>query len=1020
MKKYICLILCLLASIGVWAEKIQVSGVVNDIGGALIGASVMEKGTSNGTVTDMDGQFELTVEKGASIEISYMGYQSKTVSTKGKTVFNITLEEDSKLLEDVVVVGYGTMKKRDITGSISSLGENELMGNKPVNVATALQGKVSGLEVVTSSEPGSASNIRIRGASTLNAEGATPLFIVDGMEMDNIDNIAPADIASIEVLKDAASAAIYGSKSANGVIIITTKSGTSSKPTVNIGYSLKTSQIARTLPQMNRRQTIDYDILRAYLQGTQPSAYVIDTLNPSFMNDFYYQDVLFRNGFTHQLDASISGKSEKVNYFLGHSFMQDDGIQLNTWNRRGTIRANVDYLPHNNVTIGTRVSLSLGANRATPTGARNNLLSRPASMAMVLPDGTYAPVIANRNNPLAWSNICTNNNKYYSLNFNEFVEWRIIDGLRFKASIAASYYQNNYRYFAPALLLASQIPESQNKHTTSLRWTQEDVLTYSKTFNKDHSVNAMAGFSIQGYTNEYVQLSATDNISEAIETSYAFNQIDMNKTYHYRTENRLVSFFARAGYSYKSRYLLNANVRVDGSSRFGAKKRWGAFPSVSVGWRLSEESWMEWSKPALTDFKLRYSFGITGNQTASDYAARSGYSTIAYADYIGIYATQLENDLLGWESTAQHNVGVDWSMFNNRLSLVFDWYQKETSNVLFNLNLPGTTGFSSSYANIGNISNKGIEVSLSGHMIKTRDFDWKASVNFAFNRNRMWNIPSENKTITNEVYIIDNGYALGTMYGYKALAIFPYDQSNAFTDDWVQLTPIFDERDRFVRYELNGQPYTGTVNQLRYNNASGTVFKGGDVMWDDLNHDGIINDDDRQLIGCGQPDFIGGFYTEFRWKGLTISAFFNFSFGGDIYNRYEANRNDHKWSALTVASPYNVANSWLAPGDIAKYPIPSSTRNTVDNTRLNSSLWIEDGSYIRLKNLKIAYSLPKAATTKMRMQDWTFSVMLQDFFTWTNYSGFDPEVTSSGFSLGYDNYCYPKSKSVLVGMNLTF
>lgn len=652
MKKYICLILCLFASIGVWAEKIQVSGVVNDIGGVLIGASVMEKGTSNGTVTDMDGQFELTVEKGASIEISYMGYQSKTVSTKGKTVFNITLEEDSKLLEDVVVVGYGTMKKRDITGSISSLGENELMGNKPVNVATALQGKVSGLEVVTSSEPGSASNIRIRGASTLNAEGATPLFIVDGMEMDNIDNIAPADIASIEVLKDAASAAIYGSKSANGVIIITTKSGTSSKPTVNIGYSLKTSHIARTLPQMNRRQTIDYDILRAYLQGTQPSAYVIDTLNPSFMNDFYYQDVLFRNGFTHQLDASISGKSEKVNYFLGHSFMQDDGIQLNTWNRRGTIRANVDYLPHNNVTIGTRVSLSLGANRVTPTGARNNLLSRPASMAMVLPDGTYAPVIANRNNPLAWSELCTNNNKYYSLNFNEFVEWRIIDGLRFKASIAASYYQNNYRYFAPALLLASQIPESQNKHTTSLRWTQEDVLTYSKTFNKDHSVNAMAGFSIQGYTNEYVQLSATDNISEAIETSYAFNQIDMNKTYHYRTENRLVSFFARAGYSYKSRYLLNANVRVDGSSRFGAQKRWGAFPSVSAGWRLSEESWMEWSKPALTDFKLRYSFGITGNQTASDYAARSGYSTIAYADYIGIYATQLENDLLGWESTA--------------------------------------------------------------------------------------------------------------------------------------------------------------------------------------------------------------------------------------------------------------------------------------------------------------------------------------------------------------------------------
>ena len=1020
MKKYLCIVFCLLTVTCAWAEKERVSGVVSDNTNPLIGATVVEKGTENGTVTDLDGNFELTIEKGAVLVVSYMGYQTKNVATKGKSVLKIELEEDSKMLEDVVVVGYGTMKKRDVTGSISSLGEKELMGNKPVNVATALQGKVSGLEVVTSSEPGSASNIRIRGASTLNAEGSTPLFIVDGMEVENIDDIAPADIASIEVLKDAASAAIYGSKSANGVIIITTKSGATSKPSVNIGYSLRVSKIARTLPQMNRRQAIDYDILRAYLQGTQPSAYVIDTLNPSFANDFYYQDVLFRTGLTHQADVSVSGKTDKVKYFIGHSFMQDDGIQINTWNRRGTIRANVDYTPHKSVTIGTRVAMSLGSNRVTPGGARNNLLSRPPSMAMEMPDGTYAPVIANRNNPLAWSNICTNNNKYYNINFNEFVEWRIIDGLRFKASISGSYYQNNYRYFAPALLLASQIPESQNKNTTSFRWTQEDVLTFNRTFKKDHSLNLMAGFSIQGYQNEYVQIGATDNISEAIETSYAFNKIDMNKTFHYRTENRLVSFFARAGYSYKSRYLINANVRADGSSRFGRKKRWGAFPSVSVGWRLSEEKWMGWAKPVLSDFKLRYSFGITGNQTASDYAARSMYSTIAYADYIGIYATKLENDQLGWESTMQHNVGLDWSMFNNRLTIALDLYKKETSNVLFNLNLPGTTGFTNTYANVGNISNKGIEFTVSGHMIKTKDFDWKASINFAFNKNKMWNIPPENKTITNEVYIIDNGYALGTMYGYKAVQIFQYDQSNAFTDDWVQLTPIFDSKDRFVRYELDGVPYTGKVNQLRYNNAKGEVFRGGDVMWDDVNHDGVINDDDRQVIGCGQPDFIGGFSSEFRWKGLTISAFFNFSVGGEIYNRYEASRNDHKWSSLTVASPYNVANSWQAPGDVALYPIPSSVRNSVDNTRLNSSLWVENGSYLRLKNLKVAYSLPKVVTTRCRMQDWTFSVMLQDFFTWTNYSGFDPEVTSSGFSLGYDNYCYPKSKSILVGMNITF
>ncbi len=1001
------------------AQTVLINGIVEDASGPLTGATVRTTDQKSATITDIDGKFHLDIVSGSSLIISFVGYQSKTVNTKGKTTFRVLLEEDSKALEEVVVVGYGTMKKRDLTGSISSLGETDLVANKPINVANALQGKISGLEIVTASEPGSTSDYRIRGASTLNSEGATPLFIVDGTEVDNIDNIAPSDIASIEVLKDAASAAIYGSKSANGVIIITTKHG-EGKPSVSLNYSLRVSQIARKIPQMNRQQTIDYDILRAYLQGTATTAYVNDTLNPSFACDNYYQDLLFHTGLTHQVDVSLSGSFDKMHYYVSNSYMDDDGIQLNTYNRRAAARINVDYKPHPKVTVSTHASLNIGGNRQTPGGARNNLLSRPATMTMLMNDGSYAPVIANRNNPLAWSYLCTNNTKNFGVNFNEYISYNILPELTVKASLAGSYSQNNLRYFAPGLLLSSQIPESQNRHTTSLRWAQEDVITYNKTFQQAHSVNAMVGFSLQGYNSEYARISAKENISEAIETSYAFNTIDMNNTYHYQTENRMASFFARLGYSYKGRYLLNANVRADGSSRFGRDKRWGVFPSVSVGWRFSDEKWFSWAKPTLSDAKIRYSYGMTGNQTAGDYAALSSYTTIAYADYIGIYAAQLENSALGWETTMQHNIGLDLALFNNRLSLVLDLYKKDTRDVLFNMSLPGTTGFSSSYFNVGNISNKGIEFTLSGHIIKTRDFDWKASLNFAFNSNRMYNIPSENVSIANEVYIIDNGYTLGSMYGYKALSIFPYDQSNAFTPEWEQLTPIFDSRDRFSHYELNGSPYDGEVKQLRYATQSGEVFKGGDVMWDDLNHDGIINDDDRQIIGCGQPLFIGGFNTEFRWKGLSISAFFSYSAGGDIYNRYEASRNDHKWSTLTCASPVNVANSWQAPGDIAKYPIPSSARNVVENTRLNSSLWIEDGSYIRLKNLKVAYSLPKNWCKAMHMSDWTFSLMMQDFFTWTNYSGFDPEVRSSGFSIGYDNYCYPKAKAVLCGTNITF
>ncbi len=1027
MKRLGILALLMAIIFPLFAQKVLVSGKVEDLGGTgpIIGASVLEKGTSNGTITDIDGNFSLEVGKGSSIIISYMGYLTQTIQVKSTKPLRVMLEEDSKQLEEVVVVGYGTMKKRDVTGSITSIAEKNLLENKPMNIATALQGKVSGLEIVTASEPGSESNYRIRGASTLSAEGSTPLFIVDGAEVDNIDNISPADIASIEVLKDAASAAIYGSKSANGVIIISTKQGMSSKPVLNVGYSLKISNLSRTLPQMNRRQCIDFDILRSYLQGSSGnSVYVNDSLNPSFADDNYYQDILFRTGLTHQADVSLAGKTDKINYFTSLSYMHDDGIALNTWNRRGTYRLNVDYKPNKYVTIGSRISLGLGGNRKTPGGARQRILERPANMALVFPDGTYAPVIASRNNPLAWSEICVNNNKYYEANFNEFIEIKPIKDLSIKSSISGTFNQNNYRYFEPAILNKNQITASSNRNTTTLRWTHEDVITYSHSFNGGHSFSAMAGFSLQGYKSEYVNLAVNHNISEAITTSYAFQEVNTNSTFHYQTENRMASFFGRVSYSYKGRYLLNANIRGDGSSRFGTGLKWGAFPSASVGWRLSDEKWMQWAQPVLTDFKLRYSFGMTGNQTASDYAALSRYSTIAYADYIGIYPTQLENDRLGWETTMQHNLGVDWSMFNNRFSIVMDLYMKDTRDVLFSMKLPGTSGFVSSYTNIGNISNKGLEFTISGHIIKMRDFDWTASINFAFNRNKLYNIPEENRTIQNSLYIIDNDYTLGTMFGYKSVQIFQYDQSNAFYVDeagnWQQLTPIFDEKDRFVEYQLNGSTYTGEVRQLHYGTEKGELFKGGDVMWDDLNHDGVINDEDRQVIGCGQPDFTGGFNTEFRWKGLSFSAFFNFSFGGDVINVYEANRNAHIYGTLTQASPVYLAQSWLAAGDIAKYPIPSTSRAIVQNTRLNSDLWIQDGSYIRLKNLKIAYSLPKKWLTPMHIQDWTFSVMMQNFFTWTNYDGFDPEITSSGFAIGYDNNSYPRAKSVLCGMNLTF
>ena len=1007
-------------SLFLYSQGRVVKGVVTDSNGPLPGVNITVRDSKARAVTDIDGRYSIDVAADGVLTFSFTGYVSYKADVKGRSVIDVVMKESLQELDEVVVVGYGTMRKRDITGAITSVGAADLINNAPTSVATALQGKVAGLEILSSSEPGATSTYRIRGASTISSEGSNPLFIVDGMEVDNIDNINPRDIASVEVLKDAASAAIYGSKSANGVVIITTRQGTSSTPQVSVSYSVKQSRISHKLPQMNRQQGIDYEILRAYLQNSEPSAFSRDTLNPSFTWDNNYQDILFRNAYTHQVDASISGAEKKLKYFLSAGYLSDEGIQLNSYNRRITSRVNADYAATERFTVGTRLSFTTGNNRMTPWGGRSNILSRPASMALILPDGTYAPVVANRTNPLAYTMLCKNDNKYYDVNFNGFMEYKIIKDLKFRRSIAASFYQKNFRYFQPAILVASQIPSSKNTHTTNFKWTHEDILTYSRTFDDVHSLSVLGGFSIQQYSSEYVNLSVSDNITEAVETSSGFGTVDMEDTKHAWTANRMASWFGRVSYSYKQRYLFNSNIRYDGSSRFGRANRWGLFPSVSLGWRFSDEGFMDWSDGFLSDAKLRYSFGKTGNQTAGDFAALSQYSTVAYVDYIGIMPTQLENDLLGWEDTKQHNVGVDFSFLDGRINFNFDYYRKRTSHVLFNMKLPGTTGFDNSYSNIGAVRNRGYEFMISTRNIKTRDFEWTTTLNIAVNKNVITSIPSEAVQIVNDVYILDNGYTLGTMYGYRARMIFPYDQSNAFTPEWVQLTPVFDEKDRFVKYQLNGQDYTGEVKQLRYGSPTGEVFKGGDVMWDDLNGDGVIDEADRQVIGCGQPDFIGGFSTDFRYRNFTLSAFFSFAIGGDVYNNYESSRSDHKWSSLTMANPVNVANSWKAPGDIAKYPQPSSARSTVDNTRKASSLWIEDGSYIRLKNIKLEYRLPDRWASAARMRSASVSLMLQDFFTWTNYSGFDPEIPSSGYTVGYDNNSYPKAKSVLLGISLNF
>lgn len=1014
-----CISFLLILGSSLFAQKVKIIGTVEDALGALTGVSIVEKGTKSGTVTDANGKFSIMVSPEGELLLSYIGYEAQIVKINEKKTLRVLMKENTKNLDEVVVVGYGTMKKRDITGSITSIDSKEIEKSQVVNLAAALQGKVTGLDIMGSSEPGAGSSYRIRGTSTLSDGGSNPLFIVDGMETYNIDNINPRDIQSVEVLKDAASTAIYGSKSANGVIIITTKVGNSSKPKVSVSYSMKQSQIAHYLPQMNRSEGLRYEQLRSYLGGSSTITNR-DSLNPAFTSDNYYQKLLYRTAYTPQVDASVSGADKSIRYFVSAGYADEQGIQLNTFNKRMTTRVNVDYIGTSKMTIGTRLALTVANQRQGAWSSRNSMLSRPAFYNLYEPDGTYTSyILGNSYNPIAATMLGATNYKNYDLNLNEFIEYQFLRDLKFRTSISASMYQSNSGTYTPAVLSTSNIASSTNSNSTRISWTQDNVLTYNKLFNKVHSVNIMGGFSLQKTTTDLTNLSVTNNITNSIATSNAYGGVTMNNTYSSWTGNCLASFYGRGSYSYKGRYLFNSNIRYDGSSRFGADKRWGLFPSVSAGWRISDERFMNWTKPALKDAKFRLSYGVTGNQSTGDFASLDVYSTNTYADYMGLSPSQLSNPDLGWETTKQLNGGLDLTFFDGRLNLVVDYYNKKTSDVLYSVKIPQTNGFSTSYRNVGNVDNNGFEFSIKTTNIHTIDFEWNTSLNLSFNKNIISSVPEGGQQILNNVYILDKGYAVGTMYGYKKLAVFAYDQSNAFTSDWKQLTPTFNSKGAFTGYQLDGQTYSGTVKQLRYSSSTGTVFKGGDVMWDDVNHDGVIDAKDRQVLGYGQPDVLGGFNTEFKYKNFTLSAFFSFALGGEVFNEYEYIRDCQIYSASKEPSPLYVANSWTAQGDVAKYPNCYNTA-LLGNTREASSMWVEDGSYIRLKNLRLGYDLPKGLMNKLHVSSVNVYVMLQNFFTWTNYSGYDPEFQSSGFSVGYDNNTYPKAKDILFGLNLNF
>mgnify|MGYP002571168774 FL=1 len=1011
--------------------KVSVKGVVLDEAGeTLPGATVTEKGTKNVAATDLDGKFTIKVSKsGATLIVSYVGYVTKEVTSKPD--MKVILSENSKNLDEVVVVGYGTMKKRDVTGANSSISSKDIEQKMATNVFEALQGQTAGIQIISGSgQPGETSSIKIRGTSTFSADGVKPLYIVDGIPLDDIDGINPTDIASMEILKDAASAAIYGSRSANGVIIITTKQGEAGKPRIDVKYNHSWGTLSHKLAQANRADRRYYDNARRqyFLDNNIGNAdesiqMIQDSLNVFFNVDNDYQDMILQTAQKDQVDISVGGGSDKIKYFINTGYFNERGIVPNTAFQRLTTRINSDYKPVKWMNMGSRIALTYSKKEGINENALlNAMLSRRPYFSTYYPDGSLVGVFNGQKNPIAQVEYTTDFTDAYKGNFYQFFEFDIYKGLKFRTNINANFSLSKRKKLYPSIITDEwqKSNEGGSYNYLGWNWMNEDYFSYSHKWG-DHNFSAMAGFSAQRWSNQNEILVGTNSSTDYIYTMNAFaSNLTQTSTGTWQTSHSLASLFARITYDYKGRYLLTANVRRDGSSRFAENNKWGNFPSASVGWRISDEKFMQFAKPTLDDAKIRVSYGVTGNESIGNYDYVYTYSPSTIYDGVGgVSATRIGKDNLKWEETKQFDIGLDLSFWNSRLTATFDYYDKYTSGLLADYELPKESGFSTMKTNVGEVSNRGFEVAIAGDIIRTKNFRWNASFNISRNINQIERLSEGKAYLEGDLWWMQEGGRIGDFYGYKYINVFQYDESNAFAEgSWQQLTPVFENGVFQNKYLLNGTEYTGKVLQKTLPN--GKPFRGGDINWEEPegSRDGIIDDNDRMIIGNALPDVTGGLSTQFTYKDWSLFISFYYSLGGEIYNFGEHNRNMFKYTG-TTPSPDVIYNTWLKQGDIALYPRPYN--DEYDNARYANSFYVEDGSFIRLQNVRLSYNLPKNWCRKCGVKGINLYAFVNNALTWTKYSGFDPEFsTSDPLQIGRDNYRYPKKREYGVGMSVNF
>ena len=990
LRMMVCLIGMLLPMC-IFAQQITVQGVVKDqTGETVIGASVMEKGTTNGTITGIDGDFSLNMSSNGTLVVSFVGYKTQEVQVKGQKQLQVVLSEDAEMLDEVVVIGYGTMKKSDLTGAVSSIGNKDIKDSPVSNLGQAIQGKISGVQIVDAGKPGDNVSIKIRGLGSIN--NCDPLVVIDGVPTDlGLSSLNMADVERLDVLKDASATAIYGSRGANGVVMITTKRGTEGKGklAVSANYSFQNATNVPSLLNAAQYAELSNDMM--VNSGRNPNP---EWANPSELGaGTDWMDELLRTGVMQNYTVSYSGGNEKSHYYVSGGFLDQSGIVKSVNYRRFTFQSNSDAQVLKWLKFSNNITFSADTKKSGSYNIGDALKALPI-YPVKNEDGSWSGPDGNSEwygstrNPIGPTELNKSQTDGYNFLANLTAELTFTKWLKFKSTFgydAKFWFIDNFtpKYnWKPTPTEETSRYKSDNKSFTYL-W--DNYFLFDHTFAEKHRVGLMAGMSAQWNTKDY--LNAQKNVFMFDNVHEMDNGEEMYAIGGNETEWALLSYMARVNYSYEDRYLLTATIRRDGSSRFGKKHRWGTFPSVSVAWRASQEKWFP-KNDYINDLKVRAGYGVTGSQASvGNYSYLASYNTSVYpfgissGNQTALVSSTLANPYIHWEEVAQTNIGFDASLFNSRVMFSFDAYLKETRDMLVKASIPITSGFedtTTTYTNAGKVRNQGIEMSL--HTINlTGELGWETNLTATYNKNKIKDLNSDvpyyiNQINNSYVTMLAKDYPINVFYGYVTDGIFQ-NQSEVNTH----------------AVQPGAEP--------------------GDIRFRDLNNDGVINDSDRTVIGNPNPSWLFSMNNSLSYKGFELSVFLQGIAGNKIYN---ANNIDNTGMAAAYNQTTDVLKRWQGEGTSNSMP-RAVFGDPNQNTRV-SDRFVENGSYLRLKNITLSYTFPKQWLQKAQIENARLSLSCENVATITGYSGFDPEVGINGI----DQNRYPISRTFSLGLNFNF